>query len=67
MLLVHGVVDVVNHLVQYLLVLGVALEHGVQEVGVGEEQEHRVKSLHRLLLEVVLHQLAQVGVRLLQR
>jgi len=42
MFLIHSVVDIINHLVKNFLVFGIALENGVQEVGVGEEHEDRV-------------------------
>lgn len=67
MFLVHRIVYVLDHLVEDFLVLRVALEDSVEEVGVGEEDEDGVEPLHRLLLEVVLHELAEVRVRLLQR
>lgn len=65
MFLVHRIVYVLDHLVENLLVLGVALEDGVEEVRVGEEDEDGVEPLHGLLLEVVLHELPEIRVRLL--
>lgn len=65
MFLVHRIVYVLDHLVENLLVLGVALENSVEEVRVGEEDEDGVEPLHGLLLEVVLHELAEIRVRLL--